>query len=448
MPEPIEVSEESHCKRSSNVWYGIYEGHIKQPETKRGSDSGATDQAVPPGGRGVRGSRTSTRSTQRRQPQGADRRGDGGGGGGVGGDDEPRRDSIVASLAMASPQCLSASGSPPLSPAFVRALSSSSSSMASVLLDVTATSRLPPTVPGTPLSAKLLSGVPMASTSAVISVVAKAPAASTSVPPEGWSGTALRKKLGQPPSAQHKKAALHRQSRSSEDISLPPRATASFASVPSALPPTKEQTWIWGGEGLCYIDSRGAGPGEERDERYPLPQLTLADDWKERSPGIGPWPLCQQTREGGSSDDHHGGTREGFAAVFDGVRSRDDGQDNKNDGGDADTTTRATAAVVVVDSPTRDSRVSFGNISAEQSARLRALREDTEHGQAAAAARGASAAAPSLGSGGLPSGPDVETVKTTRGSGQGRVASRERADRRPKTNGFNLIVPEKWRVPK
>ena len=427
MSELAEASRESHCKRSSNVWYGIYEGH-KKSDTRRGGDSAAANQPALPGGRGFRGSRTSTRSLQRGQSQSADKKGNAGGGSGGGdGEDEPRRDSIVASLAMASPQCLSENGSPPLSPAFVRPMSSSSSSMASVLLDATATSRLPPTVPGTPRSASLLSGVPMASTSAVISVVAKAPAASSSIP-EGWSGTTLRLKPRQPPpSTQHKKSALHRQSRSSEDISLPARVTASFASVPSALPPTKEQTWIWGGGGLRYIDSTGAGPGEERDERYPLPQLILADDWKERSPGVGPWPLCQQPKEG-SSDDHHGGTRESFAAVFDGAR------------------TRTTAMAAAVDSPSRDSRISFGSISAEQAARLRALREDAEHGQSSAV-RGASAAA-SLGSGGFPSGPDKETVKTTRGSRQGGVVGRERVGRRSKTNGFNLVVPEKWRIPK
>lgn len=426
MSEPVEASKESHCKRSSNVWYGIYEGR-KKSDTRRGGDSAATNQPAPPGGRGVRGSRTSTRSLRRGQSQGADKKSNAVASGD--GDDEPRRDGIVASLAMASPQCSSANGSPPLSPAFVRPMSSSSSSMASVLLDATATSRLPPTVPGTPRSASLLSGVPMASTSAVISVVAKAPAASSSTP-EGWSGTALRQKPRQPPpSAQHNKSGLHRQSRSSEDISLPPRVTASFASVPSAMPPTKEQTWIWGGDGLCYIDSTGAGPGEERDERYPLPQLILADDWKERSPGVGPWPLCKQPKEG-SSDDHHVGTRESFAGVFDGARTR----------------AAAMPATVAVDSPTPDSRVSFGSISAEQAARLRALREDTEHGQSSAM-REASAAA-SLVSGGFPSGPDKEVVKTTRRSRQGGVVGRERVGRRSKNNGFNLVVPEKWGIPK
>lgn len=436
MPGPVETSEESHCKRSANVWYGIYEGH-KQAESRRGSDSGGTGQPAPTGGgRGLRGSRTSTRSSQRGQPQGAaDKRGGGG-------NDEPRRDSIVASLAMASPQCLSADGSPPLSPAFVRAMSSSSSSMASsVLLDATATSRLPPTVPGTPHATKPLSAVSMTSTSAVISMVTKkTPAASKSTPQQAWTGTALRQKQpGQPQQpAQHQRAAMHRHSRSSEDVLSTPRATAaSFASVPCALPPAKEQAWIWGGKGLCYIDSRGGEAGEVRDERYPLPQLILADDWKKRSPGIGPWPLCQQTRESG--EDHHGGTREGSAAVVNGGKSHGDGRDNH---GGTDTATRG-KVVAAVDSPTRDSRVSFGNISAEQSARLRALREDTEHGQSSSQR---ALAKKSLGNGGISSGPDKEAVKATWEGGKGGVVSRKRVGgrRTSKTNGFNLVVPEKW----
>lgn len=97
----------------------------------------------------------------------------------------------------------------------------------------------------------------------------------------------------------------------------------------------------------------------------------LEDDWKERSEGVGPWPLFEETREGKASPHEKRGIVAYSGAIGTGAVSN-----GQLSGGGAEKA--RTLAAAAATEAAADPEVSIGNISTMQASRLRALREKME----------------------------------------------------------------------
>lgn len=273
----------------------------------------------------------------------------------------------------------------------------SSSSIASAILASSATSgttataavRLPSTAPST---------VPCGSASPPTPAPAAAISGSSaltsafSASPFAWRGTARRQK----------------------SIQLRSLVSASFGSAASSLPsPVPEESDIGAASaasrmaengqrvtGSYHGTGGGGGGGRTTEEGFSnskaspacppgeaaLPRTsfrgggsgggrggsgTFDDDWKERSAGVGPWPLFEQTREGRASLEEKLCVRNG------GANGTGTGTGRPSGGGvhhEAETPAVAAAGAAAA----ADTEVSIGNISTMQASRLRALREKME----------------------------------------------------------------------
>lgn len=285
----------------------------------------------------------------------------------------------------------SPSGPPFLSPAHTKAVSASSSSMASVILETAGAapaapaSRLPPTAPT--LASRATASHPAALQPTPAATENSGSAAASS---PFWSGTALRQK------------SVRLQQPSVSEYHVPAAAVSSPNLVPeddriegaSLAAGTRD---VEGRDGVkvCYGSFGGGGGGgggtstrqELPDSKRSLasPQDDVAasfrgggggsveDAWKERPPGVGPWPLFEQTREGRASlDDKLRVSKRGSAGSGGGTR--------KIESSTAPETKGEPTATVVIPSVAAeaDPEVSIGNISTMQASRLRALREKME----------------------------------------------------------------------
>ena len=264
----------------------------------------------------------------------------------------------------------SRSRSPPVSPAQGKLVLSSSSSVASAIRGASsAASRLPPTAPSVPRAIAPRAGPAAGATPPSCSSAATTSASTPS--PSVWSGVALRQK------------GVRVQRSSPASVSL-----ASAASSPPSLVPEGG-----GGTGAASRASRVAGEGEKGagfshargsdQDDFSTSKGLLAwppggsaracptfqggeggakGDWNERSAGVGPWPLLEQTREGRASLDEKRRVSNGGAVGtgFGQLPARG------NDG----TKPPAAAAVAVAADP----EVSIGSISTMPASKLRTLR--------------------------------------------------------------------------
>lgn len=386
---PVADTDEPCSKRESNVWYGIWEGRGCHPDMLQEKTCAAEAVGGCKLSREIRGVSGAVRP------------------GGVGG-------GIIASLAMASPRHSSvADGSPPLSPAYARGLQASSPHLATLNIDnntppaVAAPSRLPPTVPRV---VPIVVGFHSAKVAAAPETAVyenKATVTATSEPElfsPSWSGAALRQKSVRwqlPPSRDGgvREEGWCSSSRAASRLASPP--SPFYASVSSRLPITsdeggvvrvvhlgsgrnrstdgkkgesvggteqqqrqKRRPWIW--QGRIRSSARGAGVCDGRSG--------ATDGWAERPPGVGPWPLVDKTREGVADHDVAGGG--GTSG-----RKRSGGGGGAS-GRAADTSIRENAAAKtfkIAATPSSSEEVSMANISADQPARLRALRENLEN---------------------------------------------------------------------
>ncbi|CAM9549586.1 unnamed protein product [Ectocarpus sp. 13 AM-2016] len=254
----------------------------------------------------------------------------------------------------------SLSGPPSLSPTHAKAVSASSSSMASVILET----------------------------------AGAAPAAPASRPPPTAStqaGTALRQKsvrLQQPSVSEYHVPAA--------GVSGPNHVPEDDRIEGASLAAGTRDVEGRDGVKVCYGSfGGGGGDGGGTSTRQELPDYKrslaprqddvaasfrgggggggVEDAWKERPPGVGPWPLFEQTREGRASlDDKLRVSNRGSAGSGGGTR--------KIECSAAPETKGEPTATVVIPSVAAeaDPQVSIGNISTMQASRLRALREKME----------------------------------------------------------------------
>lgn len=291
----------------------------------------------------------------------------------------------------------SPSGPPSLSPAHAKAVSASSSSMASVILETAAAAaatpaaapatRLPPTAP-TPASRATASHPAALQPTPAATEKSGSTAAASSSP--FWSGTALRQKsvrLKQPSVSEYHvpAAAVSGPYLVPEDGRIEGASLAAGTQDVEGRDGAKVSYGSYGGGG-------GGGGGKstrqelpDSNRLLPSPQDSAAaschgggggiaeDAWKERPPGVGPWPLFEQTREGRASlDDKLRVSTRGSAGS--GGRTRKIESSTA-----AETKAEPTAtAVIPAVAAEADPEVSIGNISTMQASRLRALREKME----------------------------------------------------------------------
>ncbi|CAB1115033.1 unnamed protein product [Ectocarpus sp. CCAP 1310/34] len=288
----------------------------------------------------------------------------------------------------------SPSGPPSLSPTHAKAVSASSSSMASVILETAGAapaapaSRLPPTAPT--LASRATASHPAALQPALAATEHSGSAAAST---PFWSGTALRQKsvrLQQPSVSKcHVPAAAI-----SDPNLVPENDRIEGASLAAGTRDVEGRD----GVKVCYGSfggGGGGGGGTSTRQKLPDSKRSLAspqddvaasfrggggggggsveDAWKERPPGVGPWPLFERTREGRASlDDKLHVSNRGSAGSGGGTRKieRLTAPETKGE---------PTARVVIPSvAAEADPEVSIGNIGTMQASRLRALREKME----------------------------------------------------------------------